>query len=243
MKKIFIFTFILCTYNYTLKANEIQIQWYNNNTLIQDTNNASNTCEYGDVLITPTTEPTRTGYDFAGWHVRPNYDFSTLPTNIKGTERCGIGMSVSTMKKVCLHGFNTVSTVDCNNPIFNDLELYEWKTNFNWGTIYGSSYCSAKSGNNSSNSWNNSPSNWKATYDELKNTNGEKQYCWCQATGYKPINNNTIYSQSSVYAHSFWVFSLDFSSAPGCSSSCTGYCASATHSYAGFRKAIFTLSN
>ena len=61
------------------EPNTMNIRWYNNNTEISPTNSAANTCNYDGALTLPENQPTRTGYSFAGWRVRPQYDFSTLP--------------------------------------------------------------------------------------------------------------------------------------------------------------------
>lgn len=44
-----------------------------------------------DELTLPETQLTRTGYTFAGWHVRSQYDFSTLSWKQPATEAYGIG--------------------------------------------------------------------------------------------------------------------------------------------------------
>jgi len=59
------------------QPNEIQLRWYNNNTLM-DVQSSANTCVYDGTLSVPQTAPTRTGYTFAGWTVRPEMDFGEL---------------------------------------------------------------------------------------------------------------------------------------------------------------------
>ena len=65
------------------EPNVIPLRWYSGNTLLEPENN-DDTCTYDGVLNRP-TNPTREGYNFAGWRVRPTMDFSTIPTDQAGT--------------------------------------------------------------------------------------------------------------------------------------------------------------
>ena len=68
-----------------------------------DVQSAANTCTYDGTLAVPSSAPTRTGYTFAGWTVRPEMNFSTIPTNVNGTNRWAIGW-YNTYDECC-HGF------------------------------------------------------------------------------------------------------------------------------------------
>ncbi|MBQ3784988.1 MAG: InlB B-repeat-containing protein, partial [Alphaproteobacteria bacterium] len=226
------------------EANAIDLHWYNNNTLMENVADESSDCTYGGTLTPPSTIPTRTGYTFKGWKVRPTYNFATLSTTSNGTERWAIGLSGSS--DYCWHASGTASAtqVSCTAypEYYKEIQRYEWKVTFSWGDVYGSSYCSGKSGNHNNYTWNNDSSNWKASYSELESASGTKQYCWCQATGYKPSGESTLYGPESVSAGSAWVFSNDYGSAANCARNCATGCASYVLRYSGFRRAVFGVS-
>ena len=180
------------------QPNEIQLRWYNNNTLM-DVQTAANTCTYDDTLTVPSTAPTRTGYTFAGWTVRPEMDFSTLNTNSTIIARygkggndgdwCGYTENGVSYEGLCRHVADVAGLKDLSNQ--------EGKVVFEHGTLYIMGKCSDKSGNNNNGAFDNDKSNWTATSADLDIvTTGEKRYCWCKTTGYKPNNQDTIYGPS-----------------------------------------------
>lgn len=75
------------TLNAQWEANEIQLRWYNNNTLMDSP--GDHTCTYDATFATGGTlsTMTRTGYNFMGWRVRPEMDFTTLYSSTNGNER------------------------------------------------------------------------------------------------------------------------------------------------------------
>ena len=186
------------------EPNTINIRWYNNNTEITPANTAANTCDYDDDLTLPETQLTRTGYTFAGWRVRPQYDFSTLPTNELGTEAYGRGKS---SRRIC-YNENGIGegSVACNMDDFNYLHNGEWKIVFSWGTIYGMSMCSS------------TPASLLGESGHpIESENGA--YCWCMATGYVPNGESIKYAPISVG----WVSATYAGSI--CRSVCGGRCA------------------
>ncbi len=204
------------------EPNEINLHWYNNNTLIENVASESTSCTYDDGLMPP-TPPTKIGYTFRGWRSRPTYDFSTLPKN---SEDGTLHWSRSHNTEICHSDITGLgSDVSCSsNDAFAELEQDEWRVNFSWGDVYGSSYCSAKSGDSNNNYWNGDSSNWTASYDELQSASGVKQYCWCQLTGYKPTNNATLYRPVSVVMSSAYTFCRDRGSAAACNRYCAANC-------------------
>ena len=219
-------------------ANEINLRWYNNNTLM-DVDTASADCTY-DGTLTPPTAPSRTGYTFKGWRVRPTYDFTTLPTSVNGTERWA--RDGFDNNEVCWHlSMSASAEVDdyesCADSMYNEIEQHEWKVRFSWGDIYGSAHCSAKIGNSNNFTWDNASSNWRASYNELESASGEKKFCWCQATGYKPSNSNTLYGANMS---SSWFFGGGiYQTFSACSLRCAYNCATSVSSFTKFRKAVF----
>ena len=179
------------------QPNTIDLRWYDNNTLLT-VQSAANTCVYDGTLTIPSTAPTRTGYTFAGWQVRPEYDFSTLPVNESGTEAWGLGATGYRCHYNQTSGKCEYS--GCPNTLdFSGLDRGEWKTSFSWGTLYGTSMISS--------------SNTTPTESE----NGT--YCFCRATGYIPNNGNIKYAPKS----SNWVYNSNCENI--CKSICGCRCA------------------
>jgi hypothetical protein len=234
-------------------ANTVPLRWYNNNTVIQ---NATNTCNYDGGLTLP-SDPQRTGYTFDGWKVRPMMEFSTLTSlqTANDSQRWGKGYVLSSGADYCYYDVGTsgYTVVNCKtNSGFNALSQKEWKVQYNSGTtkgtLYGSAYCSAKSGSHNSGAWNVAESFATTAQLEAGTTANNAQYCWCQATGWQPENSSTIYGNSgeiswgnqSVSSSAAWVFRNDaYSSADACAQACAASCAGTALYNSAFRRALF----
>jgi len=209
------------------QPNEIQLRWYNNNTLM-NVQNSANTCTYDSTLTIPQTAPTRTGYTFAGWTVRPEIDFATtIPLNVNGTERWAIGWDNNTNANYCWYGAadaSNTSNVDCNSDqTYNEIQTYEWKVHFEHGDLYGMAGCSATD---------------DGTYGQTGTpTIGTGRYCWCKATGYKATNASMV--SGSLYTLS-WVFAYDNEFPHSCAKYCASACTYGPRGGAGYRSALFT---
>ena len=208
------------------QPNEIKLRWYNGNTLM-DVQSSANTCVYDSTLTIPQTAPTRTGYTFDGWTIRPEIDFATtIPTDSEGIERWAKGFLNN---DVCLYNDYTY---DCAyNDYFTELQKYEWKVRFSHGTLYGMARCSADT----------------ATYANPGNpTTGSGQYCWCKATGYKVANTDIIKGSLKVLS---WISLKDltnpvtYESANTCSRQCARLCAHYATYSTSIRTALFTPAN
>ena len=199
--------------------NTINIRWYNNNTLMT-VQEAANTCTYDDVLNVPSTAPTRVGYTFDGWTVRPEINFATtIPTNVNGIERWAIGWYNNA--NYCWYDTNTGSSwkVDCNSDsTYNELQPYEWKVHYEHGDLYGMSGCSTTGGRFS---FSGTP------------TIGTGQYCWCKATGYKATNASVV--SGPIFALSWLLFDDHHDGVY-----CARHCATNCSYYAATRIALFT---
>jgi len=209
------------------QPNEIKLRWYNNNTLM-DVQTAANTCTYDGTLAVPSTAPTRTGYTFDGWTVRPEIDFATtIPTNENGTERWAIG--VVNDSDYCWYQSNTVEekNVVCGDDSnFKELSQYEWKVKFDHGSLYGMAGCSTTN----------------SSWGRLGNPVIEPgPYCWCKTTGYKAADATNI-SRPSVELS--WVFDdgglVSFSN---CKKFCATFCANYIKDLRGFRSSILSPAN
>ena len=143
----------------------ITLRWYNNNTLLDVTSTSSNTCTYDNAISLP-TNPTKTGYTFKGWKIKPEYDFSTLD----------VSQLVDAYAKGSYTCFKPWEDMTCDSQ-FSDLNIGEWKKVFNHGSLYGMASCSTSN--------TNAP-------DEIN----FGIYCWCKVTGYKPNNSDTLYRPS-----------------------------------------------
>ena len=192
------------------EPNVIPLRWYSGNTLLEPENN-DGTCTYDGVLNRP-TNPTREGYNFAGWRVRPTMDFSTLPTNEHLTEVWT--KSWFNNAQYCLYRKYPAALQGkaCNSDTtFTKLQLYEWKAKLEHGDLYGMAGCSTE-GEGLSFYTRGNP-----TIDNSVGT-----YCWCKATGYKPNNSDTVYGPSSTLS---WVFRATNNSVERCKQACVLSCA------------------
>ena len=224
-------------------ANTIPIRWYNNNTLITDVTAQESECTY-DGTLDVATAPSRTGYNFSGWTVRPQVDFAALQPTLtfaSTQERWSVGAVYGTGARYCYHAVHTNDSVheECSyRSEYADLEANEWKSETGQGMIYGSAHCSAKSGDTHNDTWAmNYKSDWAATLTELDSVSGDKKYCWCQVTGFKPTNASSIQGPDVLLS---WVFFNDASLEAYCSSICAARCSARVRNYSGFRTALFS---
>ena len=204
------------------QPNTINLRWYNNNTLL-DVQSAANTCVYDGTLTVPSTAPNRTGYTFAGWEVRPQMDFGTIPTTYSGTPHWAKGWYENA--EYCLYDTNKgyLQHVDCNSDAtYNELQPYEWKVHFYHGDLYGMAGCSKKG---DSNGLPGTP------------TIGEGKYCWCKATGYKASNTDVIVSPLFPLP---WIADNNRDNDVYCNQICAGTCAHYVAYVKSFQAALFT---
>lgn len=203
------------------QPNEIQLRWYNGNTLL-DVQSSANTCVYDGALTIPQTAPNRTGYTFAGWTVRPEMDFMTI-VNEQGTESWGKGVYNNGTDR-CWYalGGNNATSKNCNDDDnYKELQQHEWKALFEHGVLYGMAGCSTTSGS-------------FAQRGSVPIDSG--QYCWCKATGYKPSGSNVI--NGSLFSLS-WVFNIERASVVDCAKFCATRCTDYVKHHSAFRTALF----
>ena len=208
------------------QPNTINLRWYNGNTLM-DVQSSANTCVYDSTLTIPQTAPTRTGYTFDGWTVRPEIDFAaTIPTDTNGLERWAKGERNNV--DYCYHDMHTgtAKEVICEND-FEELQQYEWKVKFNHGMLYGMAGCSATTADVSFQTYENITIIPSGTI------------CWCKVTGYKANNDSVV--NSSMYDLP-WVSSYNYSGV-NCDLKCASRCANAAEFYPAARTALFTPAN
>ncbi len=202
-------------------ANEISLYWYNNNTLME-VDSTSSDCTYDSTLTPPSTIPTRTGYTFTGWKVRPQMDFSTIPTTgngtfwAKGTDTDG--------EPLCLYNTTSSSSMSCDSDSnFDELQEQEWKVQFTHGTVYGMSGCGSPVGTR------NQPGT---------PTIGTGGGCWCKATGYKPTGASVISAPSVALS---WVSGGgNYTNFSNCERLCSTLCGGLIKVYEASRIAVYT---
>ena len=211
------------------QPNEIQLRWYSGNTLM-DVQESANTCVYDGNLSIPSNAPTRTGYTFAGWTVRPEMDFSTITTDENGLERWAIGWLNNA--KYCMHSTDSDDglgqLVNCDDDsTYNELQTNEWKVHFSHGDLYGMSGCS------------DTPGTWSNTGNP---TIGTGLYCWCKATGYKPINTSVVKHPSSAIS---WMcnYGASYGSIQNCAQQCAPHCAYHIMNYKPIRNGLLKQSS
>jgi hypothetical protein len=186
-----------------------------------DVQSAANTCVYDGALAVPSTAPMRIGYTFDGWTVRPEMDFSTIPTNLNGTERWSKGLSVTS--EYCFYDTTNGSQQRAcsSDSTFQELQKYEWKVNFEHGDLYGMAGCST---------------DISTLGTSGHPTIGSGSGCWCKATGYKASNTDVISAPSKALS---WVFERDYGSS-NCGYACSTACAFSAQTNSYFRVALFS---
>ncbi|MFQ6727574.1 MAG: InlB B-repeat-containing protein [Alphaproteobacteria bacterium] len=203
------------TANWT--GNTINVTWYND-----DTQYANNSCTYGGNLTMPSSIPTKTGYTFKGWRVKPaQCSLSGLDPSIDTSWDA----THARWKRIHPNGISMLAEFGTENS--SDLNDGEWAVTFSYGTVKGMAKCSDTKG-------------IKVTPGTPSDTSGK--YCWCQATNYTPNGGN----QCNVASPS-WVFLAGNVSGGACVNYCAsncagtvvGNCADGNLNCANLRRALF----
>ena len=180
-------------------ANTITLNWYNDNTKITPSNNTANSCTYDGAITLPSSNPTKTGYTFAGWQVRvasqggqqnepstpqqTSFDLSTLDPSISATD---YGYDA---------GYDEEGRINADTY---GLTTNEWAMEFSYGTVKGVS----KAEYSNYHECYEDPEDPDATYCE----DGTNVNCYCKVTGFDAEKDGTyldVASSSWVYA-SVW---------------------------------------
>ena len=205
------------------QANTIQLHWYNGDTEIQNVPVTSQSCTYDSTLTPPSTIPTRIGYTFRGWRA---YD------PMRGLQNVYIGAASNVYADKPLNGGADETAGGATAATYGLTNPGEWGVSYNYGDVTGVAKCSALAGDNNNSTWTNANSNWTATESELDSASGEKQYCWCKATGYTPGGGIKVDITSSN-----WIYSEDFGAK--CAAVCSSVCANDLSGSGNYKKAFF----
>lgn len=229
------------TANWT--GNTINVTWYDG-----DTEYDSNQCTYGGELDVPTA-PTKTGYTFKGWRVKPaQCSFASQVCSLTGSAVNGLTYNTNDSTA---HGWYSHNGRSKRNESTYGLTAGGWAVkDTNGGIVKGIASC-----NNTMptiyNTVNAGMSNGTMTSEQAMNTlwgscesdaikpgntfssSSTGQYCWCKMESYTPSGGSACNIASPS-----WVF-IGADSVSGCAFLCVNDCASYVMNRAGFRRAVF----
>ena len=196
------------------QANTIQLHWYNGDDELTVAS-ASQSCIYDGTLTPPATIPTKTGYTFKGWRVRP-------------PQTCGIE-SLETGTPGISSGYKNDSAgprgaMSNNVSLFGLTSDNTWAARYSYGVVYGMARCSSTSGNKNNGEYGEPSTNWlKTTSEDLG------QYCWCKVTGFTPTADSYTSGPTCNVSGEKWVFFIKHASTDDCRYNCALYCAYNTY--------------
>jgi len=213
----------------------ITLNWYNGDTKITPSNPAANDCTYDDTLTIPTNPPSKTGYIFAGWKIKP------VPTGW-----CGITSDMAAINQFSSSNYGYIGDSRCtrvneddevvscfiqeNTTKFGLTQEQTWAIYFSYGTVKGDASCNNVGGDR----FSTRPAN---TF----NRSDSGQYCWCRMTSFTPENGTQCNP-----ADSSWVLMWDLHQADNCSWYCSQDCAMMgameVLSGSGYRPVLYGLS-
>ena len=212
--------------------NTINTIWYSNGTQLTG-NNIPATCTYDNALIPP-TPAARPGYVFGGWIAKSGCNLSNVSFMNNGDydtyPAWGAYVSNDNTRGYMSDWQWTEGTTGPTGLT----EPGTWVAHMGNTTVFGTSYCSAKNvGGHGYNDYNyyygDNPSDWFATYGELTNASGPKQYCWCKATRYTidgesscPVTTSNWVFYGPVYDYQH--YQLGMTNEEACANSCSLYC-------------------
>ncbi|MBR6010657.1 MAG: InlB B-repeat-containing protein [Alphaproteobacteria bacterium] len=228
------------TANTRMKAswtpNVYNLEWYGDegDTTPLTVQNSAQSCDYGNTLVLPSTNPTKVGYTFIGWETEEipagfNYG-STCSSSVESTVAGNYATNGNdTPKPGCLdlNGDGTCKSdgYDSNASTYGITEAGQWGVNFSYGDVVGEAICSSTNGT------------WATTGTPDTSGSGETKYCWCRAMGYKLSGSNMCAVSSPA-----WVFGGG-GEAADCADGCASKCASSVHDGSDFRAALFGYSS
>ena len=231
----------------TWTPNTYNISWYadEDSTTPLSVQSAAQTCSYGSDLVIPDSAPTKIGYTFIGWEVAEANPLLSVDINISGNSFAGHSWNDNDNADLCYSGgYSSVDITDCPS----DLLLNEWKVEFSYGTVKGTSVCNNTVPNNFEGHFVQSDATeeeyirmWNALWgpggtgvvsSDSFNSGTTGASCWCRATSYTPTNG---YSQNLTSLP--WVFFTDeFEFGEYCALYCPIYCAFLVQDFSDFKK-------
>ena len=217
--------------------NTYNLEWYgdDNSSTPLTVQNSAQSCDYGNTLVLPSTNPTKVGYTFIGWETEEipagfNYG-STCSSSVESTVAGNYAINgEDTPKPGCLDLITSDDSkckgagYDSNASTYGITEPGQWGVRFSYGDVIGEAICSSTSGTFAT----------AGTPD----TSGSGQYCWCRAMGYKLGVSNMCAVSSPA-----WVHASNLGSAAECAGGCAADCAERFRGTSDFRAALFGYSS
>ena len=183
-------------------------------------------------------------------NLRANYESNTL--NLKWYDENGNQLNVQNESNSCTYGGSInlptpptkrgytfkgwkvaqydFSTLDADIPGTGyTYNLTTWIVSFPYGDVSGIALCSITAGT------------YAVAGTPVEGGGGDRKYCWCKATGFKPSSENIVYVPVSSPG---WVFRYESVSASDCASDCRTSCGYSLQSSStvGFRRAVFGIT-
>ena len=205
--------------------NTIGTTWYSDGVQLE-VDNAATSCTY-DTEMTLPTNPTKAGYEFNGWKIRPQCKIPSTDVSNNGNAYAA----------KLLNGESDATSGGATAATYGITQPGEWGVSWkNGDKVTGVALCSAQSGNYHGLRWGGNSSDWTSDKTTLINATGETRYCWCKATHYTANN-----AQQCSLSSPAWVYRAGTDSADGCAYNCAYYCVNnLLGSSSPFRVALFT---
>ena len=202
------------------RADTETITWY-----VDDSVYDTTTCQSGGDVILPTAPTPPYGYSFYGW--TDTYDFLSIDTSVNGRQAYGHGLSETCRYMDIDKGVTSTVEESCSSQInYSDLVTQEWKTVFDYGTVYGMSLCSVTMGEYAV----------AGTPDE-EMVGNTATYCWCKLEGIKLTSGVFLYKPLWTPT---WLYGGVNNSRDACEHYCAVHCAVHVRAYSAMRVAIFS---
>ena len=190
------------------QPNPVTVTYYNGDNVYGN----GGQCTYDSTLTLP-SHPSRTGYTFAGWTVKSASCSGVACFDLSVNGTATFYHSYKKNNEYC-HSFGSSGNYsNCSDTVFSDLERYEWKTDFEYGTIKGTSTCASNYANQ--------------RYSE-GTPSGDGKYCWCKITEIDGIEKSLP-----------WVALTTYAELSVCQEYCAQSCAVSMHNTALARAAMY----
>ena len=200
-------------------ANTINTTWYSGYGNNASVANATQ-CSYDGTINLPQTNPSRPGYAFDGWRLRPDCSLTSIDTSVNGT-----GYRV--------WGETPVGSTNTEYQLYDPAYQYN-AANDNWlvsfpsnREVIGQSFCSEANNGNVALGEFGTPTGRQGHY--FMGDSYQTGYCWCRVT--KSVNGS---SQCDV--QSDWKFLGGMS---GCLLYCSSTCAQRVYNETAFRESLY----
>ena len=208
--------------------NKYNLEWYDEDSTRLTVQNAAQSCDYGNTLVLPATNPTKLGYTFVGWEIGEqvtgfNYG-ETCTDRFENSFTAGFLQDAPRADMACLDlngdGECNEGDLDDNASFYGITEPGQWAVASETKLVVGEALCSSTRGTIAT----------AGTPD----TSSDGQNCWCRAMGYKSGDSNMCAVSAPV-----WVFFHGEINADACAFFCAYVCARGVIGNSDFRAVLF----